>query len=104
MTLDQQTKGILPSPVLALGMEEGKLEAGSLFESPCEKTQPLGTKLNLHPPWSAWFRVQLPRLTSYAHVLALCIYTVYVESRFIYCNVIYIYIYIPFIKDNGSYK
>ena len=31
-------------------MEEGKLEAGSLFESPCEKTQPLGTKLNLHPP------------------------------------------------------
>lgn len=44
MTLDQQTKGILPSPVLALGMEEGKLEAGSLFESPCEKTQPLGTK------------------------------------------------------------
>lgn len=31
MTLDQQTKGILPSPVLALGMEEGKLEAGSLF-------------------------------------------------------------------------
>lgn len=52
--------------------------------------------------WSAWFRVQRPRLTSYAHVLALCIYTVYVESRFIYCNVIYIYI--PFIKDNGSYK
>lgn len=43
---------------------------------------------------SAWFRVQLPRLPSYAHVLALCIYTVYVESRFIYCNVIYIYIFL----------
>lgn len=66
----------------------------------------LGLKVKENVELSAWFRVQLPRLTSYARVLALCIYTVYVESRFIYCNVIYIYIYIyiPFIKDNGSYK
>lgn len=35
----------------------------------------------------------------YDHVLTLCNYTVYVEPRFIYCNVkTYIYIYLPFYK------
>lgn len=61
-------------------------------------------------PWSrgprgsrelpASFQVQLPRHTC-AHVLALCIYTVHVESRFIYCNV---KIYFPFLKDHGNAK
>lgn len=40
--------------------------------------------------------VWLTRHTCYDHVLTLCNYTVYVEPRFIYCNVknIYIYIYL----------
>lgn len=38
--------------------------------------------------------VWLTRHTCYDHVLTLCNYTVYVEPRFIYCNVKYIYIYL----------
>lgn len=69
------------------------------------------TKVNLASAWLsqcqgqkvsaellAWFRVWLTRHTCYDHVLTLCNYTVYVEPRFIYCNVkkkyIYIYIYL----------
>lgn len=52
---------------------------------------------------SAWFRVWLPRPGCFAHVLTLWIYTVFVESRFIYCSVkkkkkhIYVCIYIYFL-------
>lgn len=40
----------------------------------------------------------------YDHVLTLCNYTVYVEPRFIYCNVKYIYIFTFLQKDNGNPK
>lgn len=69
------------------------------------------TKVNLASAWLsqcqgqkvsaellAWFRVWLTRHTCYDHVLTLCNYTVYVEPRFIYCNVKYIYIYIYLFK------
>lgn len=71
------------------------------------------TRVNVASAWIPWsggprgsrelpasFRVQLPRHTC-AHMLALCIYTVHVESRFIYCNV---KIYFPFLKDHGNSK
>lgn len=73
----------------------------------------MDTGVNAASAWISWsgghrgsrelpasFRVQLPRHTC-AHVLALCIYTVHVESRFIYRNV---KIYFPFLKDHGKFK